>query len=169
MSESAARQQVDPETPIKVAALSEHQQQLMRSRLLASKFGNMVSVLMQSEAYASLPLLALRSRIVPPLMHDQFRLAEVSKNGSGNTIPAAMILWAQVSDSVHDRMMKILDAPFELAAAEWKSGDNFWIVDAVGVSRFLTPLITELRKTEFKDQKVHYRARSDEGPIVKLL
>ena len=160
---------VTDQTPVVTSAPTKQQQQHLNGRLLAAKFGDMVTVLMQSKFYEDLRLKDLRSYVVPPLMNNQYRIAEARKQGTGNSVPAALILWARVSDQVQDRLAGSLDAPFILSADEWTSGNNYWIIDAIGHEKFLAPLLTDLRKTVFAEQKVKYRAHTPDGPRVKVL
>lgn len=167
MADSPTETPIDPETPVQTFAPSKEQLEMVRSQALAAKFGNMVTVLMQSEPYKDLKLSDLSHRIVPPLTSNQYRLGEARPKGSGHTIPVGLILWARVSDAVHERMLQALDAPFELAPEEWTSGDNYWIVDAIGQQRFLAPLLTDLRKTDFQGKTVNYRVATENGPQHK--
>ncbi len=154
---------------VKQVGLSKKQQELMHSRLLAANFGNMVTVMMQSPHHQRVPLSELHSRLVPPLTANQFRVAEAVKEGSGLTIPVGLIIWACVSDELHEKLKEQLDRPIMLNGDEWTSGDNLWIVDVVGPERFLAPLLTSLRKSDFKDRVVHYRNNTDDGVKIQTL
>ena len=154
---------------IKTAQIGKEQQELMHSRLISSQFGNMVTIMMQSPHHKNVRLSELPDRLVPPLTKNQFRLAEARKQGHGSTIPVGMIIWARVSDDVHNRMMQQLDSPFELKLEEWQSGDNYWIIDAVGPERFLAPLLSDLRSKDFKDKTVYFRSKSPQGPVARTL
>ncbi len=160
-----------PEAPERVASVvpTKEQQQFINGRLLAAQFGDMVTVLMQTKFYENLRLKDLRDYVVPPLMNKQYRIAEARKKGTGNSVPAALILWARVSDEVQDKLTGALDAPFLLSADEWTSGDNYWIIDAIGHERYLAPLLTDLRKTDFDGRNVKYRVRTPDGPAVRSL
>lgn len=147
----------------------KRQNELLHSRLISAKFGNIVTVLMQSEPHKDMRLNHLRDYVVPPLMTSQYRLAEASKKGSGNVVPVGLILWAKVADEIDQKLRNSLDKPFILLGDQWSSGENYWIIDAVGEERFLTPLLTDLRKTDFKGKPVNYRVRTPSGPAVKLL
>lgn len=155
--------------PAKPIGMSKKQQELMHSRLLAANFGNMVTVLMQSQHHKDIPLSELYGRLVAPLTANQFRVAEVAKEGSGMTVPVALIIWARVSDDVHARLQQNLDRPITLKGDEWTSGDNVWIVDVAGAERFIAPLLTGLRKSEFKNQNVYYRKRTEDGAKLETL
>ncbi|MGI9385174.1 MAG: toxin-activating lysine-acyltransferase [Methyloligellaceae bacterium] len=167
MVDDAADTTVDPESPVRTFAPSKEQMEMVQSQLLAAKFGGMVTVLMQSEHHKNLKLSDLLHCVVPPLLNNQFRLAEAKPKDSGNTVPVGLILWARVSQEVHEKMVQSLDAPFELTAEEWTSGDNYWIIDAIGQQRFLAPLLTDLRKTDFQNQTVNYRVATPDGPQLK--
>ncbi len=157
------------ERAVKQVGLSKKQQELMHSRLLANNFGNMVTVMMQSPHHQRVPLSELHSRLVPALAANQFRIAEVAKEGSGVTIPVGLIIWACVSNELHEKMKQQLDRPIMLKGDEWTSGDNLWIIDVVGAERFLAPLLTRLRKSEFKDRVAHYRTRTEDGVKIQTL
>ena len=148
---------------------AKEKRELLQSRLVSSQFGNMVTVMMQSPHHKDVRLSELHDRLVPPLLTNQFRLAEARKKNSGTSIPVALILWARVSDAVHQRMVAQLDSPFELTKDEWQSGDNYWIIDAVGSERFLAPILSELRATEFAGKTVRFRAKSPDGPTIRTL
>ena len=148
---------------------SKERQELIESRLLSSQFGNMVTIMMQSPHHKDVRLPELRRRLVPPLLTKQFRLAEARKKNSGTTIPVGLIIWARVSDEVHDRMLKQLDRPFDLDEKEWTGGHNYWIIDVVGPDRFVAPLLSELRRSDFKEKTVHYRSRTPDGPEVRTM
>ena len=137
--------------------------------MIASQFGNMVTIMMQSPHHRNIRLAELYRRLVPPLLIDQFRLAEARKKDSGTTLPVGLILWAKVSDEVHKRLLGQLDRTFDLGPQEWRSGDHYWIIDAIGPDRFVAPLLSDLRQREFKGKTVHYRAKSLDGPEVRTL
>lgn len=158
---------VEDKTPVKTFAPSDEQKQRLVGQLIASNFGNMVTILMQSQHYKTMQLHELKERVVPPLLAKQFRVAEAGVKGSGQTVPVALLFWARVSKEVHDRLSTTLDKPLELAADEWQGGDHYWIIDAIGDQRFLTPLLTELRKSEFKGKTVHYRVRINGEAKIK--
>jgi hemolysin-activating ACP:hemolysin acyltransferase len=163
----AANTAVTDETPIKTFAPTKAQQERLSGQIVSSNFGNIVTILMQSQHYKTMQLHELKERVVPPLLANQFRVAEAGVKGSGQTAPVALLLWARVSNEVHERLSAMLDKPLELAPDEWQSGEHYWIIDAIGDQRFLTPLLTELRKNEFKGRTVHYRAHTNGEPELR--
>jgi len=160
---------VDPETPVKTAGMSKKQMALLQGRLISAKFGNMIAILMQSKVHQDMRLSQLHDRIVAPLLSNQFRIAEAQSKEGGEIIPVALLMWARVSDEVHERLKNNLDAPIELARDEWSSGENYWIVDAIGQQRFLIPLLTDLRNSDLKDKQVSYRAEGKEGVELRVM
>lgn len=148
-------------------APSKAQIDYLSGQLVAAKFGNIVTILMQSAAHQHITLKSLHERVVPPFLYNQYRLAEAHKEGSGETIPVGVIIWAAVSDEVHAHLQDESNTDYSLKNEEWKSGDNYWIIDAVGAQRFLTPLLTGLREKEFAGKTVHYRANVKDGIEVR--
>ncbi len=66
-------------------------------------------------------------------------------------------------------MLKQIDRPFDLDDKEWKSGSNYWIIDVIGPDRFVAPLLSDLRSSEFKDKTVYYRSKTENGPEVRTI
>ena len=135
--------------------------------MLSARFGSMVTILMQSPEYFAMPLKDLKDRFVPPLQLNQYRLAEAQNQETGETAPIALILWAAVSNDLHETFSKKPAYPIILKNQEWRSGENYWIVDAVGPKKFLTPLLSAIRENELRDKNVYYRAMAENGPIIK--
>lgn len=148
-------------------APTKEQLAFLNGQFLAAKFGNMVTIMMQSPLHEKITLSDLHDHLVPALLHNQYCMAEAKNSETGETVPVGLILWAVVSDNIHNRLKSSPEPLIHLSKAEWKSGDNFWIIDAIGPQKILIPLLTNLRKTEFKKKTVHYRAHSEEGIIVK--
>lgn len=156
----------DANTEERVAP-SKAQIDYLNGQLVAAKFGNIVTILMQSAAHQQITLKELHERVVPPFLYNQYRLAEAHKEGSGQTIPVGVIIWAAVADEIHTHLLDESKTDYSLKNEEWKSGDNYWIIDAVGPQRFLTPLLTGLREKEFSGKTVYYRASVKDGIEVR--
>ena len=143
------------------------QRELLDSRVISSKFGNIVTVLMQSKQHEHMVLSDLQKHAVPPLLKNQYRLAEAGKEGTGHRVPVGLLTWARVSDDVHNRLSENPDKAIVLEPDEWDSGENYWIVDAIGNDRFLSPLLTSLRTEELKGREVFYRIKTENGFDIK--
>lgn len=151
------------------AALSKEQLEQLKGRLLAAKFGDMVTLMMQSSLHQDVPLGQLRNRLIPPLLRQQYLIAEARKKDSGEVVPVGMLLWAKVSDEVHARLAGSVKEPILLEAEEWSNGDHYWIVDAIGSQKHLTALLTDLRMRALRGCRIHYRAHSEEGAVMKVI
>ncbi len=137
--------------------------QAMRSRLLSVNFGNMVVVLMQSPAHRDKTLADLQELVVPALLRDQFRIAEVTRQDSGFMAPVALVLWARVSEEVDRRLSAEREGPVRLAPDEWAGGDILWLVETVGEKRFVDAILADLAKTAFKGKTVKFRKLDADG------
>ena len=135
----------------------------MRAKLQAADFGNIVTVLMQSPAHKDLPLSELSHLVVPALLNNQFLVAEAQNKNTGYTVPAAVALWALVSDEVDKRIVENIDKPVRLSAQEWNSGEIIWLIELLGDQRFIRPMVSNLNTSLFKGRPVKYRAVDDKG------
>lgn len=141
----------------------------LQSQRIAASFGNIITILMQSEDHKDRKLSELREIVVPALLNNQFRLAEAHKKQSGYTIPVGLILWAKVSDEVDAKLSDTSVDGVLLAGEDWASGENYWIIEAVGDRRFLKPLLNKLVASDFKDKTVKYRQRTENDTEIKTL
>jgi cytolysin-activating lysine-acyltransferase len=141
----------------------------MQSKLMAANFGNIVTVLMQSPIHKSLPLSDLYHQVIPAIHNKQFNIAEAQNKATGATVPAAVALWARVSEEIDTRIVENIDKPIRLTAEEWNSGDIVWMMDLLGDSRFIAPMIKMLNKDIFKGAPVKYRTVDAEGVASIML
>ena len=137
--------------------------QSLQSKIMSANFGNIVSMLMQSPAHKNITLEDLPTRIVTPLVNNQFLLAEAYKKDTGYTFPVGMVLWARVSDEVDRKLAEDLDKPIHLEQDEWTGGDNYWLVESVGEQRFVQQLLSKLCKDVFKDKPIKARVADKDG------
>lgn len=144
-------------------AITPQMRKAMQSKLLAANFGNIVTVMMQTPQYKDTPLSKLRDVIVPAVLADQAMIAEAYDKQSGYTVPAGFALWARVSDEVDQRLSQDPSKDIELQADEWRSGDNFWIIEFIGEKRFVRQMLTKLDQNVFKGQPVKFRAIDKDG------
>jgi cytolysin-activating lysine-acyltransferase len=135
----------------------------VRAKLQAANFGNIVTVLMQSPHHKDLPLSELAHLVVPALLNNQFNVAEAQNKDTGYTVPAAVALWARVSEDVDKRLVDNIREPIRLSAQEWRSGDIFWLIEVLGDARFIPPMLDQLNNTVFKGKSVKYRTVNTEG------
>ena len=145
--------------------LSEEQRRKLASasKMVAAAFGEIVSLLMRTPNYKSLPLSDLEWFVVPAVASGQFSLAEAQSKTSGITQPMGVVLWARVSADVDKRLHDGLDQPIRLKPAEWTSGDIVWLIEAAGESRVIEALIKRMRETIWAGRPVRLRARDKDG------
>ena len=108
--------------------------------------------------------------VVPAVVNNQFNIAEVQNKKTGVTVPAAVALWACVSEEIDKQMVENIDRPIRLTAKEWNSGEIFWMIELLGDTRFIAPMLQTLNKTVFKGRPVKYKTVNAEGIVsVQLL
>lgn len=129
--------------------------------------GKMMAVLISSPRHQRMTLAEVYTRFLPPLTLNQFVVAEARPTGQEQTAPVGLILWAEVSDAVQQRLMSDPTQPTVLAASEWRSGPHAWIVDALGPGPVVEAMMKQLLEGPFKGREVKLRRRPGEGqPFV---
>ncbi len=93
----------------------------------------------------------LEWRVLPPLMLKQARLH------MRDEAPLAYVSWALLSA---DAATRYRAAPHRLAAADWTSGDQVWLVDLFTPFGGAQELLKELRQ-QFAGRPVHQLAPAD--------
>lgn len=129
--------------------------------------GKMMAVLISSPRHQRMTLAEVYTRFLPPLTLNQYVVAEARPAGQEQTAPVGLILWAEVSDAVQQRLMSDPTQPTVLAASEWRGGPHAWIVDALGPGPVVEAMIKQLLEGPFKGREVKLRRRQGEGqPFV---
>ncbi len=121
--------------------------------------GAVAWLMMQQPGLRHTLLSELDWRVMPPLVLDQAKLY------MRDSAPVAFVSWAKMSAEVVERYKK---APHHLAPADWKSGDQIWIIDLVTPFGGAPEVIQELRETLFKGQAVNQLLPNDDG-VAKTL
>jgi cytolysin-activating lysine-acyltransferase len=99
----------------------------------------------------------LEWRVMPPLVLDQAKLY------MRDNAPVAYVSWAKLSEAVAGRYCT---APHQLAAGDWQSGAQIWIVDLYAPFGGAIEVLQDLRDTVLKGQVIHQLAL---GADAKLL
>ena len=129
-------------------------------------FAQITSLLVRSPVYRHFALADLEWLVIPPLATGMFAVAEVKAQPDGPGVPAAAVLWASVSPEVDARLSGNAPAPIRLRPDEWRSGDQLWIIAAVGDERVTSGLLQQLGASAFKGRKVKIRLASGDGTTV---
>jgi cytolysin-activating lysine-acyltransferase len=125
---------------------------------------------MQSPLYRHYAIADLEWLVVPPLVAGAFALAEANTQANGPSFPVATVLWASVSPDVDKRLSENLTAPIRLRPDEWRSGDQFWVIAAIGEPKVLGGLLQQLQKAAFGDRSVKIRTAGEDGKVtVKMI
>lgn len=107
--------------------------------------GAVTWLMMQQAGVRNTLLSELDWRVMPALVLEQAKLY------MRETAPIAYVSWALLSDAVAQRY---LDGPHHLMAADWKSGNQVWIIDLVTPFGGAAEVMKELRETVFAGREV---------------
>lgn len=130
-------------------------QQVMRTIPL---LGGVCWLMMQHNATRHTLLSELQWRVMPALVLGQAKL--YLRDGA----PLAYVSWARLSPEVADRYQR---APHHLAPADWRSGEQIWLVDLCAPFGGALEIVRELQDQTFAGQTVHrLRVDQDLGDAV---
>jgi hemolysin-activating ACP:hemolysin acyltransferase len=155
-----------PQRPAPQLSAEQLQQRANASANLLMKFGEVTSVLMRAPQFRNIPLAALETLVLPPLLNGQVLVAQGQSKSQGFVTPMAVALWASVSPEVDQRLSSNLDQPIQMAANEWRSGDMPWLIVLAGDNRVAAPLIKGLQQS-LNGKTLKMRAQNKDGqPVV---
>jgi cytolysin-activating lysine-acyltransferase len=127
-----------------LAELAKEQAKLVMGKI--PLLGPVTWLMMQQGATRHTLLSELEWRVLPALVLDQAKLY-MRENA-----PIAYVSWAKLSDAVVERYKA---APHHLTSADWKSGDQVWIIDLFTPFGGAQEVMKDLREVMFKGQPVH--------------
>ena len=134
----------------------------------AIAFTRVISVLMKSNPYRTMPLNQVEGLVVPMIMTGQFAIMDAEVNGQ--LTPVAVAFWALVSPEVDQRLSDPSIAVPKLAPDEWRSGEITWLLDVVGHPDAAKQLIGQLNAGPFAGRDVKVRRKAgNRHPSVSLL
>lgn len=151
--------------PTKVTAEQAKQlAQLGQAR--ASGLGQILGILVASPRHANAPIGYLRNHLLPAITLGQFATAVGQSNETGAVMPAAAVWWAWVSPAVLKKLSETPATLLALEPAEWRSGDQPFIIEAIGERRVVTEILARLSQTTFKDKPPMMRTFDKDGKPV---
>ena len=109
--------------------------------------GEITWLLSQSPLHKQLFISDLEWFVMPPLMLEQFRIFY------GPSTPAAVAMWAFVSDEIEQRLM---DGASRLRPDEWKSGDHLWLMELVAPFGAQDEILSDLSRNVFPNRSFNY-------------
>ncbi|MFM9941136.1 MAG: toxin-activating lysine-acyltransferase [Hyphomicrobiaceae bacterium] len=147
----------------RAAEVRKRRSAIARQRTVA--FGQVAAVMARSEPHMRMPLAELRWLVAPAIQSGQFMLASKRSATSGIIVPAAAVMWARVSDAIDQQLTQATKA-VRLAPKAWNSGDNLWLMEAVGDPALVPQLIERLGGQEWKGKTVKIRSRQVDGSVA---
>ena len=133
-----------------------------RTGRLLLVLGQIVTVLMRSGPYKTLPLADLETMVLPAIAAGQFLIANAQAKTGGATVPIAAALWASVSPEVDRRLTESSGQSSVLKAADWKSGDIVWLMLLTGETNSANALFARLQQQgALKGRPIKYMAEVD--------
>lgn len=141
-------------------AIGESQQALMA-------VGHIMTFMMNAEDLKTATLAQARSIVWPAVTHQQFLVSMGQSTRTGHVTPVGVALWANVSDEIHDRLVRETDKPFNLGPADWNSGQNTWLIMLAGDGRAISPLVADMQQKLLGGRRILMRVVEDGAVKVK--
>ncbi len=112
-------------------------------------YGDFMFLAMRSVHHQKMSVANLRAAIEPPILFGQYRIFRF------DGIPRGLITWAHLSAEAEARYV----AGGHLRPADWKSGDNLWLIDLIapypGLMRGMSRWI--MKPGNFADRDYYFR------------
>lgn len=118
--------------------------------------GSVLWLMTHSPAHRHLFVTDLEWLLLPPIALGQFHLWRRSN------YPVGVATWAFLSDEIGKRLT---NGVRRLAPAEWRSGENLWLMDFIIPFGGKDAALKELRETVFKDKKAKTLRPGPEGRL----
>jgi hemolysin-activating ACP:hemolysin acyltransferase len=135
------------------------------SHRIMQAFGSIVAIYMRSKTHRELRLAEVENIIGPAIATSQFSLAEAAHKENGLITPVAVVLWASLSDALDQEIAAHPEKPLALKATDWKTGDNVWVVEALGDQRVIGSIMSHLQQGTWKGRSVKMRSKAQDGKI----
>ena len=123
-------------------------------KTVAQVLGEVVWLMSQSPRHKQLFLSELEWFCMPAIVLEQFRMFQ----GTGR--PAAVALWAQVSDEVDTRLTQ---SGGRLRPDEWRSGSRFWLIELVAPFGGDAEVIADLQESVFAGRSFKFHRTDAKG------
>lgn len=102
--------------------------------------GSIAWLMMQSPLHRSYTLEEIEARILPSLMHDQFRFYQI--NGQ----PVGFLNWAWLSEEIETQYQT---GAYQLLFPEWNSGERLWYPEFIAPFGHARAMVKDIRKNIF--------------------
>jgi cytolysin-activating lysine-acyltransferase len=154
MSASKTEKTAENEELAKLAELAKRQAQAVLKKLPA--LGPVTWLMMQQGASRHAFVADLEWRVMPALVLEQAKLY------MKDNAPIAFVSWARLSAEAAERYRR---PPHHLGPADWKSGDQVWLVDLIAPFGGAQEALKDLRENVFPTSKIHQLAPAAEGAV----
>lgn len=145
---------VAPAIPPELAQVAQAVRDNARHALaLLPVLGHVTWLMLQQSMTRNTLVADLEWRMLPPLLLKQAKLH--MRDGT----PLAFVSWALLSD---EAALRYRAAPHRLAAADWKSGDQVWLVDLFTPFGGAQEVLKDLRE-QFAGRPVYQLAPADDA------
>ena len=141
-----SNQQAQPTTPLPE-----------ESKTLSNVLGEIVWLMTRSANHRYFFIADLEWMVLQPVVLGQFRIFHGEKH------PVGVLFWAYVNDEVEERLKTGIT---KLTPADWKSGDNLWLIDAITPFGSVQSMLDDLTENVFPDQTFKYLQRDDKGKLM---
>lgn len=152
--------------PASVLPRVEAQKRLALTQQMEAALGKALTVMMMSPGHSRYSVSDLRAILLPPLTYRQFSIAETGSREQGLVAPIGLVLWASVSDEVDRRLAADPGKVIKLAAEDWKSGDNLWVIEAIGEPKATGAILRRLVTVTWRGRTAKIRLRDKDGKAV---
>ncbi len=126
-------------------------------KTVAQVLGEVVWLLSQSSTHKQLFIADLEWFCMPPLLLEQFRIY------NGPDRPAAVALWAKVSDATQ---MRLLEGGARLRPDEWRGGEHRWLMELVAPFGGQDEILRDLSSQVFEGGAFRFHQVTPEGQRV---
>jgi cytolysin-activating lysine-acyltransferase len=132
----------------------------------AATFGRLMALLMASPRHAAMTLADANAYVAPPVALGQFALVNAQQAENGPLAVVAAAWWAFVSPEVDQRLSESREAHFKLQPQDWRSGDQPWVIEALGEAKVVNDLVGKLAERYFKGKHAKIRAHLPDGRVA---
>lgn len=126
-------------------------------KTVAQMLGEIVWLMSQSPIHKQLFIGDLEWFAMPAVLLEQFRIFY------GPNAPAAVALWARVSEETEQRLE---GGAHKLRPDEWKAGDRPWLIELVAPFGAQDEILADLSRTVFGGETFKYHTTTADGQRV---
>lgn len=123
-------------------------------RTVAQVLGEIVWLFTQSPLHKTLFISDLEWAVMPAILLEQFRIFY------GPSAPAAVALWASVSEETEARLEA---GAHKLRPDEWKGGDRLWLIELVAPFGAQEEVLRDLSDSVFEGRPFKFHHTTPEG------